>query len=79
MALKPDLIIPITTPSTQAVVKADEAYALPVVFAAVTDPVASGVVSSLTHPGGHITGVTDAAPVERQLDIQNKFCLNLRH
>lgn len=68
-ALKPDLIIPITTPSTQAVVKADETYGIPVVFAAVTDPVAAGVVSSLTHPGGHISGVTDAAPIQRQFDV----------
>jgi putative ABC transport system substrate-binding protein len=69
MALKPDLIIPITTPSTQAVVKANEGYALPIVFAAVTDPVASGVVDSLTHPGGSVTGVTDAAPIKRQIDV----------
>jgi putative ABC transport system substrate-binding protein len=68
-ALKPDLIIPITTPSTQAVVKADETYNIPVVFAAVTDPVASGVVPSMTHPRGHITGVTDAAPIQRQFDV----------
>ncbi len=69
MSLKPDLIIPITTPSTQAVAKANEGYALPVVFAAVTDPIASGVVDSLPHPGGSITGVTDAAPIKRQIDF----------
>jgi len=67
--LKPDLIIPITTLSTQAVVRANKGSSIPIVFAAVTDPIAAGVVPSLTHPGGYVTGTTDAAPIKRQLDV----------
>jgi len=78
VALKPDVIIPITTPSTQAVVNADRAYNIPIVFAAVTDPVISGVVSSLTHPGGHVTGVTDAAPVKHQFEVFKQILPNLK-
>mgnify|MGYP000694539393 CR=1 FL=1 len=68
VALKPKVLIPITTTSTQAMVKADEVFGIPLVFAAVTDPVGAGIVSSLSHPGGHITGATDMAPIKTQLE-----------
>lgn len=73
VAENPSVILPITTSSTQALVKADKAYSIPLVFAAVTDPIASGVVTSLTAPGGYITGVTDAAPVGRQIEVFKKI------
>ncbi|HUX78659.1 MAG TPA: ABC transporter substrate-binding protein [Alphaproteobacteria bacterium] len=78
VALKPDVIMPITTPSAQAMVKADQAYAIPIVFAAVTDPILSGVVSSLTHPGGYITGATDASPVKQQIETFKKVLPDLK-
>jgi ABC-type uncharacterized transport system substrate-binding protein len=36
----------------------DVATATPVVFVAVTDPIGSGVVLSLAHPGGNLTGTS---------------------
>ena len=36
----------------------DVATATPVVFVAVTDPIGSGVVQSLAHPGGNLTGTS---------------------
>ncbi len=78
VAMKPNVLVPITTPSTQAMVKADEAYAIPIVFAAVTDPVVSGVVSSLTHPGGYVTGATDASPIKHQLETFTKVLPTLK-
>jgi putative ABC transport system substrate-binding protein len=35
---------------------------LPIVFAAVVDPIASGVVTSLARPGGNVTGLSNLAP-----------------
>jgi putative tryptophan/tyrosine transport system substrate-binding protein len=35
---------------------------IPIVFASVTEPVANGFVSSLSHPGGNITGFSDRDP-----------------
>jgi putative tryptophan/tyrosine transport system substrate-binding protein len=55
---KVDLILSITTPATQAAQKATADNNIPVVFGVLTDPVGAGVVASLTHPGGNITGVT---------------------
>lgn len=78
VALKPDVLVPITTPSTQAMVKVDKNYAIPIVFAAVTDPIASGVVTSLTQPGGYITGSTDAAPIKQQLEVFKKIFPHLK-
>ena len=54
MALAPDVIVANTTPVTRAVRQATSS--IPIVMAAVNDPVDQGFVSSLAHPGGNITG-----------------------
>lgn len=61
-----DLILALGTPATQAAFRATEGTAIPVVFAPVTDPVAAGVVSSLSQPGGNLTGVTLGTESEGQ-------------
>src|SRR5262249_10929806 len=50
----PDIILTEGTPATIAVQR--EAGAIPIVFANVGDPVASGFVATLNQPGGNITG-----------------------
>lgn len=45
--------------ATRAAVKASTK--LPIVFANVADPVASGFVRALSHPGGNVTGVSNVA------------------
>ncbi|EKE08880.1 MAG: hypothetical protein ACD_16C00239G0001 [uncultured bacterium] len=67
IGLNPDVIVGITTPSAQAIVKAVGQGSLPIVFSAVTDPIKAGLVSSLTHPQGNVTGVTDAPPIKEQI------------
>jgi putative ABC transport system substrate-binding protein len=57
----PDVIVAISTPSAQAAAAATTE--IPIVFSAVTDPVAAGLVQSMEMPGGNITGVSDMAPV----------------
>ncbi|AWK86956.1 ABC transporter substrate-binding protein [Azospirillum thermophilum] len=64
---KPDLIVPITTPSAQTVAAATKD--IPVVFAAVTDPVGAQLVKSMDKPGANITGVSDMAPVAEHVAL----------
>lgn len=68
VSLKPDVIIPITTPSAQTVLGAAKNSDIPIVFASVTDPINAGIVKSLEKPGGNVTGATDYPPIESALD-----------
>ena len=64
-----DLIFSIATPTSQAAVAAVEGTDIPVVFAAVTDPVAAELVESWEEPGGQVTGASDWADVEAQVKL----------
>ena len=72
VGLNPDVIVAITTPSAQAMVKAAEQGDTPIVFSAVTNPVEAGLVSSLAHPEGNVTGVMDAPPIKEQMAFLKK-------
>lgn len=65
--LSPDVIVPISTPSAQAVAGATSS--IPVVFAAVTDPLSAGLVEDLEQPGGNVTGISDLSPIDQHLDL----------
>lgn len=54
----PDVIVPISTPSSQSVVQTADGK-VPVVFSSVTDPVGAGLVPNIEAPGGNVTGVSD--------------------
>ena len=54
--LQPDAIIAYTTPGAIAARKATTT--IPIVFLFVGDPVGSGIVPSLAHPGGNATGIS---------------------
>jgi len=54
-----DLMVAVATPVAMAMQGATEENKIPVVFAAVSDPVACGVVESLDAPGANITGTSD--------------------
>jgi putative ABC transport system substrate-binding protein len=58
VALAPDAIVANAPPSVVAVRQLTQS--VPVVFAAVTDPVALGVIESLARPGGNLTGFSPA-------------------
>lgn len=76
---KPDLIMPISTPSTQAVIAADGKAKIPVVFSTVTDPVATKIIPTLTHSGGFVTGVYDIPPVTEQVALMREIMPNLKN
>jgi putative ABC transport system substrate-binding protein len=54
VGLQPDIILAGSTPVTVALQR--ETRTIPIVFASVADPVASGLVERLNRPGGNITG-----------------------
>lgn len=71
---KPSVIVPITTPSAQAVVNLAPQESIPVVFAAITDPIGAKIISSYEKPIAYVTGVSDFPPLEKQVElIQNFF------
>jgi putative ABC transport system substrate-binding protein len=51
---QPELIFSTNTPATATVLQ--QTRTIPIVFVQVTDPVGSGFVASLPHPGGNVTG-----------------------
>jgi putative tryptophan/tyrosine transport system substrate-binding protein len=53
---KVDLIVTASTPASLAAKRATAT--IPVVFAASSDPISTGVVASLAHPGGNVTGLS---------------------
>lgn len=53
---KVDLIVTLAPPATLAAKNATQT--IPIVFVAIGDPVASGLVSNLARPGGNLTGTT---------------------
>jgi putative tryptophan/tyrosine transport system substrate-binding protein len=55
VALQPDVIFGHTTPVVVALQR--ESRTVPIVFVNVSDPLGSGLVTSLAHPGGNITGL----------------------
>jgi putative ABC transport system substrate-binding protein len=57
IALSPDVLLANSTPATRALQQATST--IPIVFALVLDPVASGVVTNLARPGGNVTGFTN--------------------
>jgi putative ABC transport system substrate-binding protein len=72
----PDVIVAITTPTTQAMVAATKD--IPIVFATVIDPVKAKVISKYDKPGGNVTGVSDAPPIAQQLRLIREILPNLK-
>ena len=54
---KPDVIVVESTPAALAARRATST--IPIVMALVSDPVGSGLVASLAHPGGNVTGLSN--------------------
>lgn len=66
VALKPDVIVANAPPTVLLLQRAT--HTIPVVFVAVTDPIALGIVRSLSRPGGNVTGFSPA-----ELDMSAKW------
>jgi putative ABC transport system substrate-binding protein len=57
---QPELIFSTNTPATATLLQ--QTRTIPIVFVQVTDPVGSGFVASLPHPGGNVTGFITMEP-----------------
>ena len=64
-----DLICAIATPSAQSAYNAAMDKDIPVVYTAVTDPVAAELADTDGNPVGNVTGTSDTLPVEEQLKM----------
>jgi putative ABC transport system substrate-binding protein len=62
-----DVAVGIATPTAQALVSVIDD--IPVVFTAVTDPVAAQLVPGYSGGGGNVTGYSDLTPVREQIEL----------
>jgi len=76
--LKVDVIVAPWTPAALAAKEATSS--IPIVFAAVSDPVGNGLIASLSHPGGNITGMTDLGVdlAAKRLDLLKQLVPRLK-
>ena len=64
-----DLVCGISTPSAQALYTACYDKGIPVIFNAISDPVAAKLAVSETEAMDGVTGISDALPVKAQLEL----------
>jgi putative ABC transport system substrate-binding protein len=78
----PDMIVAIATPTAQACATIYEKQALPadtpMVFTAITDPLAAGLVGNYEKPGKSITGVSNRLPMDKHMEMVLRFVPNLK-
>jgi putative ABC transport system substrate-binding protein len=72
----PNLIVPISTPSAQAVAAATRD--IPIVFSAISDPVGAQLIKSMEKPGGNITGISDMSPVAEHVALIKEILPNVK-
>lgn len=66
-----DLVCTIATPATQAMVNLESG--IPVVFVAVSNPVAAGVITDMSKPDKNATGTSNAIPVSDIFALSDKL------
>jgi putative tryptophan/tyrosine transport system substrate-binding protein len=70
---RPDVIVAVNTPGARAAI--DSIKTIPIVMTVVGDPVGSGLVNSLSRPGGNATGLSNlsAELAAKRLSILKEF------
>ena len=78
VALKPDVIYTGTTPAVDAIRR--QTNSIPIVFIGVNNPLAAGLVSTLAHPGGNITGFANVEPssVGKMIELLKEVVPHIR-
>lgn len=70
---KYDMLIGVATPAVMSLYSSAKDTDIPVVFTAVSDPLAAGLVQSLEKPGNNVTGSADVLPLEEQVKMIRAF------
>lgn len=73
---KADIIVPIATPSAQAVAAATKT--IPIVFSGITDPIAARLIKDWQPTQTNITGVSDRLPLAPQVELLTHIVPNLK-
>jgi ABC-type uncharacterized transport system substrate-binding protein len=78
LTLTPDVIVANSTTAARAAQRASRT--VPIVFIGASDPVALGLVTSLSHPGGNMTGFTNMGPTvgPKWLDLLKKMAPRIK-
>ncbi|MBM7267503.1 ABC transporter substrate-binding protein [Streptococcus suis] len=71
-----DIVLAIATPSAQSL--ATVSTETPIVFTAVTDPLSADLVESIEKPGGLLTGTSDQAPIDKQVELLGQAVPNAK-
>ena len=76
--LKPDLIVSHTTPATAVLHRATSV--IPIVFVVVSDPIGNGFVTSLSRPGGNVTGFVnlEASMASKWIELAKEVAPRLK-
>ena len=69
LAEEVDVMVAVATPVAMAMQAATEGTDVPVVFAAVSDPLGAGLVQSLEKPGSNLTGTSDYLDTEAMIRL----------
>lgn len=72
-----DLAVSIVTPATTAVV--NQELDIPVVFISVTNPVASGILTTMEAPDKNATGTSNIVPVDQIFSLAKKLTPNVKN
>lgn len=78
LADKVDLVVAIATPAATTAAAALQGSNIPLVFSAVTDPVAAQLVDAMEKPGDNITGTSDYIDTESIFELALKQNPNLK-
>lgn len=71
-----DLVLAIATPAAQSLATASTDT--PILFTAVTDPLSADLVDSIKKPGGLLTGTSDQAPIDQQVNLLRQAVPNAK-
>ena len=78
ISIKPDVIVPISTPSAQSIISSAKESNIPIVFSSVTDPVAAGLVSDLRTVNSNITGAIDSPLIDEEIQLIQTLLPNIK-